>query len=259
MASESDIHLYTTQTPNGIKISITLEELGLPYKVTKISFQENTQKEPWFLEINPNGRIPALTDKFTDGKPIRVFESGSIMQYLVDRYDGEHRISYPKGSREDVEVTSWVFFLNAGVGPMQGQANHFGRYCPEKIEYGINRYRNETRRLYGVLDKHLSDAGTEYLVGNKCTIADIAHWGWISAAGWAGVEIEEFPTLKKWEDRMWARPATKKGANVPEPYRMKELLADKAAMEKHAAQGQAWVQGGMKDDAEKLKARSAQK
>ena len=120
MASESDIHLYTTQTPNGIKISITLEELRLPYKHTKIDISKNTQKEQWFLDINPNGRIPALTDKFTDGKTIRVFESGAIMQYLVDRYDKDHKISYPKGSREEVEMNGWLFFLNAGVGPMQG-------------------------------------------------------------------------------------------------------------------------------------------
>jgi glutathione S-transferase len=112
-----DIHLYTTQTPNGIKISITLEELSLPYTVHKIDISKNTQKEPWFLEINPNGRIPALTDRFTDGEMIRLFESGSIQQYLVERYDTEYKISYPRGTREYWEVNNWLFFLNAGVGP----------------------------------------------------------------------------------------------------------------------------------------------
>ncbi|CAK4031508.1 Disulfide-bond oxidoreductase [Lecanosticta acicola] len=247
----SNIHLYTTQTPNGIKISITLEELGLPYEFTKIDISKNTQKEQWFLDINPNGRIPALTDTFTDGKPIRVFESGAIMQYLVERYDNDHKISYPAGSREHIEMTNWLFFMNAGVGPMQGQSNHFTRYAPEQIPYGINRYQNETRRLYGVLDKHLKDSGNQYLVGNKCTIADIAHWGWVSAAGWAGIDIDEFPTLKAWEDRMWARPALQKGANVPDPYKMKELLSNKEAMEKHAAESRNWIQAGMKDDAKK--------
>jgi len=245
----SNIHLYTTQTPNGIKISITLEELGLPYEFTKIDISKNTQKEQWFLDINPNGRIPALTDTFTDGKLIRVFESGSIMQYLVERYDKDHKISFPQGSREHIEMTSWLFYLNAGVGPMQGQANHFFRYAPEKIPYGINRYQNETRRLYGILDKHLKDSKSEYLVGNKCSIADIAHWGWIAAGGWAGIDIEEFPTLKAWEERMWARPAVQKGANVPDPYRMKELLADKEATEKYAAESSKWIQSGMKQDA----------
>ncbi len=110
---------------------------------------------------------------------------------------------------------------------MQGQANHFTRYAPEHIEYGVNRYQNETRRLYGVLDKHLSDTKADYLVGGKCTIADIAHWGWVSAAGWAGIQIEDFPALKAWEERMWARQAVQKGAGIPDPYKMKELLADK--------------------------------
>lgn len=148
-------------------------------------------------------------------------------------------------------MTNWLFFMNSGVGPMQGQANHFTRYAPEHIEYGVNRYQNETRRLYSVLDKHLADNQTPYLVGDKCTIADIAHWGWISAAGWAGVEIEEFPTLKRWEDRMWAREGVRKGANVPDPYRMKELLADTAKMQRHAEQSRTWIQQGMQEDAKR--------
>ncbi|KAL1600802.1 Glutathione S-transferase 2 [Paraconiothyrium brasiliense] len=252
MADKSDITLYTTQTPNGIKISITLEELGLPYKVHKIEFSKNTQKEQWFLEINPNGRIPALTDTFTDGKSINLFESGSIMQYLVKRYDTEHKISYPEGSREWFEMNNWLFFQNAGVGPMQGQANHFARYAPEHIEYGVNRYQNETRRLYGVLDTHLSEKKIPYLTGEKCTIADIAHWGWIAAAGWCGVDIDQFPALKAWEERMAARPAVEKGRHVPDPHTIKDLLKDKAAMEKHAAESRAWVQKGMQEDAKKL-------
>jgi glutathione S-transferase len=184
MSQQSDINLYTAQTPNGIKISILLEELGLPYKTHGIDIQKDIQKEPWFLEINPNGRIPALTDTFTDGKLIRLFESGSIMQYLVERYDTEHKISYPRGSREDIEVTNWLFFMNAGVGPMQGQANHFFRYAPEKIPYGINRYQNETRRLYKVLDKQLAQSKSGFLVGDRLTIADVSHFGWVAAAGW---------------------------------------------------------------------------
>ncbi|MCJ1274284.1 hypothetical protein MMC21_002079 [Puttea exsequens] len=247
-----DIDLYTTQTPNGIKISITLEELGLPYKTHKIEIMKNTQKEPWFLEINPNGRIPALTDTFTDGKTIRLFESGSIMQYLVEQYDqDEHKISYPSGTREYYEVNSWLFFLNAGVGPMQGQANHFHRYAPEKIPYGINRYQNETRRLYGVLDKHLAGSKSEYLVGEKCTIADIAHWGWVAAAGWAGVDIDEFPHLKAWEERMLKRPGVENGRHVPDPHRMKEVLANKDETEKLAAASGKWVQEEQAKDAKK--------
>lgn len=139
---------------------------------------------------------------------------------------------------------------------MQGQANHFTRYAPEKIEYGMNRYQNETSRLYGVLDRHLADSKADYLVGNKCTIADIAHWGWVSAAGWAGIDINHFPHLKAWEERMWARPAVKKGANIPELYKMKELLSDKEKMERVADQSKEWVQKGMKEEAEKNKQRA---
>ncbi|KAF1919117.1 glutathione S-transferase [Ampelomyces quisqualis] len=250
-SQKSDITLYTTQTPNGIKISITLEELGLPYKVHKIDISKDTQKEPWFRAINPNGRIPALTDTFTDGKTINLFESGSIMQYLVDRYDTEHKISFPQGTREYYQVNNWLFFMNAGVGPMQGQANHFTRYAPEHIEYGVNRYQNETRRLYSVLDKHLAADNRPYLVGEKCTIADVAHYGWIASAGWAGIEIDEFPSLKAWEERMTARPAVEKGRHVPDPHNIKELLKDKAKMDDYAAKSRAWVQKGMKEDAAK--------
>jgi glutathione S-transferase len=212
---------------------------------------KNTQKEPWFREINPNGRIPALTDTFDDGKIIRLFESGSIMQYLVARYDQDHKISFPPGTREYYEMNNWLFFQNAGVGPMQGQANHFTRYAPETIQYGVDRYQNETRRLYGVLEKHLEDGSKEYLVGNKCTIADIAHYGWIASAGWAGIEINDFPTLKAWEERMEKRPGVAKGQDIPVPFELKRVLRDKKKTEEHAASSRAWVQAGMKEDAKR--------
>lgn len=245
------ITLYTAQTPNGIKISILLEELGLKYNAKTLSFDKKEQKEPEFLKVNPNGRIPALTDTFDDGQTIRVFESGSIMQYLVNRYDKDHKVSFPPGSREHIEMTNWLFFQNAGQGPMQGQSNHFTRYAPEQIQYGIDRYQNETRRLYSVLDKHLSEGDKEYLVGDKCTIADIAHWGWLASAGWAGVELDEFPAVKAWEDRMAQRPAFEKGRHVPTPHTIKDVLKDPKKIEEHMKKGNAWVQAGMKDDARK--------
>jgi len=250
-AKTPDIHLYTAQTPNGIKISILLEELGLPYEFTQLSFDKKEQKEPKFLEINPNGRIPALTDTFTDGKQIRLFESGSIMQYLIEQYDTEHKLSYPIGSREYYETNNWLYFLNAGVGPMQGQSNHFTRYAPEKIQYGIMRYQNETRRLYGVLDKHLKDADTPYIVGDKCTIADIAHWGWVTSSLWSGVDLTEFPTLQKWEERMLARPAVEKGRHVPERHNLKDILSDPKKTEEYAKRSSAWVMQGQEEDARK--------
>ncbi|CAG8288143.1 unnamed protein product [Penicillium olsonii] len=246
--SQPNITLYTAQTPNGIKISMALEELGLPYKVEKIDISKNTQKEEWFLKINPNGRIPALTDTFSDGQDIRLFESGSILEYLAEQYDTDHKISFPKGTREYYEMKSWLYFQNAGLGPMQGQANHFSRYAPERIEYGVNRYVNESRRLYGVLDKHLADSKSGYLVGDHVSIADISHWGWVAAAGWAGIDIEEFPHVKAWEELMAQRAGTEKGRHVPSPHTIKDLLKDKAAMDKQAAEARAWIQQGMATD-----------
>ncbi|GIJ89411.1 hypothetical protein Asppvi_008351 [Aspergillus pseudoviridinutans] len=248
--SRPNITLYTAQTPNGIKISIALEELGLPYNVEHIDLSKLEQKEDWFLEINPNGRIPALTDTFSDGQKIRLFESGSILQYLAEQYDPEHKISFPKGTREYYEMNNWLFFQNAGVGPMQGQANHFSRYAPERIEYGVNRYINETRRLYSVLNKHLAQSKSGYLVGDHVSIADISLWGWVAAAAWAGVDINEFPHLKAWEDRMAQRPGIEKGRHVPSPHNVKERTKDKESIEKHAAEIRAWVQEGMKSDAQ---------
>ncbi len=173
------------------------------------------------------------------------------MQYLVEQYDTQHLISYPHGTRESYEVNNWLFFLNAGVGPMQGQANVFYRYAPEKIPYAIDRYQNETRRLYRVLDTHLATSTSGYLVGDKCTIADIAHWGWVTAAGWAGVDIEEFPALKAWEERMLQRPGVEKGRHVPTPHKMKELLKDKEATERFAKEVSGLIEKGQKEDAGK--------
>ncbi|KAK0635729.1 glutathione S-transferase [Bombardia bombarda] len=239
MAATSDIHLYTTQTPNGIKVSMLLEELGLPYKVTAIELGKNTQKEPWFLEINPNGRIPALTDTL-DGSTIRLFESGSIMQYLVDRYDTEHRISYPHGSKEYYETNNWLFWQMGGLGPMQGQANHFFRYAPEKIEYGIKRYQDETRRLYGVMNGQLEKSTSGYLVGDRLTIADISCWGWVAAHHWAGISLDEFPHLNAWLEKLLARPGIEKGRNVPNKHTALETKnVSKEELDKQAASS--WV------------------
>ncbi|KAI8953282.1 glutathione S-transferase [Xylaria longipes] len=221
MADKSNITLYTAQTANGVKISILLEELGLKYEIRTLDFSNNEQKSPWFLSINPNGRIPALTDTFTDGKTIRVFESGAIMQYLIDRYDTDHKVSYPRGSREYYEMNSWVFWQMGGLGPMQGQLNHFLRNSPQKIEYAITRYADETRRLYGTVDAQLRNSTSGYLVGDRCTIADIICWGWIACAYYSGVHLAtEFPVLEEWVQRMLARPGVERGRHVPEPHTM---------------------------------------
>jgi len=229
----------------------------LPYKVYHIDAKRMEQKEPWFLAINPNGRIPALTDTCpSDGQPIALFESGSVMQYLVATYDTEYRISYPPGTRGHFETTNWLFWQNAGVGPMQGQANHFVRYSGERIEYAIDRYTTEIRRLYGVLEKRLMDVegqGGYVVPGGKCTIADISLWGWIVASGWAGVGLDEFPGIKRWEERMAGRDGVERGRHVPERHTVKEILADKEKMRDLEERGKKWNEKSKKVDKETVR------
>ncbi|KAJ6441344.1 hypothetical protein O9K51_04892 [Purpureocillium lavendulum] len=217
MSTTTDITLYTAATPNGIKIPILLAELGLEYKLHHMKLRENEQKEPWYLDnINPNGRIPAITDTYHDGQQIRVFESGAIMEYLVDRYDKDHRISYPKDSREHWETMSWLMWQVGGLGPMQGQLEHFRRYAVEKIEYPIKRYDQETRRLYRTMETHLSKSSHGFLVGDRLTIADIACWGWVSSHNSDGVSLDEFPYLEKWLFKLLKRPGFENGRHIPQ-------------------------------------------
>jgi len=245
MDTTPSIVLYTVGTPNGHKVSITLEELGLKYDTKAISFSKNEQKEEWFLKINPNGRIPAIVDKSNNDFP--VFESGAIMLYLVDKYDKDHKISYPHGSDLYWQMVCWLFFQNAGVGPMQGQLNHFSRYAPEKIDYAIKRYHGETRRLYSVLENRLKENG-DWLVGDKLTIADIANYGWVNMAFWAEVDIKEFPKLEAWCDRISAREAVKKGLDVPTKFDLKEKFEKNK--EETLAEGKAasaWILKGQQE------------
>ena len=179
-------------------------------KFTRWIFPPINKKSPGSSRENQTAGIPAITDTL-DGEKTRLFESGSILQYLVEEYDAEHKISYPRGSRESYEVNNWLFFQNAGVGPMQGQANHFVRYAPEKMQYGMDRYTNETRRLDKVLNTHLEKSKAQWLVGDKCTVADISYIGWVHWAGWAGVDVEDLPHLRAWRDRMLKRPGSKRG------------------------------------------------
>ncbi|KAH8645779.1 glutathione S-transferase [Xylariales sp. PMI_506] len=249
---DSKITLYSTITPNGQKASIALEELELSYTVKAISLEKDEQKEPWYLEINPNGRIPALTDVLPgEDQPLRIFESGSILQYLVERYDPEHKISYPRGTREYWEVNNWLFWQMGGLGPMQGQANHFYRYAPEKIPYGIERYQNETRRLYRVMEKQLEKSTSGYLVGDRCTIADIACFGWVCSASWAGVDLIQFPKLKEWTVRCYARPGFKKGFHVPKMSEEEIEENKKKSADERAREASSWILRGMKQDAQK--------
>lgn len=199
------IELYTAATPNGHKASITLEELGVEYTTHRISLSNGEQKEPWFLEINPNGRIPAIVDRAHD---LPVFESGAIMIYLAEM-TGK---LLPTDRRGRAETLSWLMFQMGGVGPMMGQANVFYRYAPEKIPYAIERYQRESRRLLEVLDRRLQ--GSEWLAGGAYTIADIANFCWVRTAHWSGVELDGLDALQGWAEVIAARPAVQRGLEV---------------------------------------------
>ena len=196
--------LYTSPTPNGYKVSVALEEMGLPYEVHAIDLSSNVQKEDWFLAINPNGRIPAIVD---DG--FAVFESGAILLYLA-RKTG---MLMPQDEKGRSRVEQWLMFQMGGLGPMMGQANVFYRYFPEKIPAAIQRYQGEGRRLLGVLDRQLADH--EYLAGDY-SIADIANWCWARIHKWSGISIEGLDHLQRWLDTIAARPAVARGIIVPE-------------------------------------------
>ena len=200
------IDLYTAATPNGHKISIALEELALPYTLHVLDLSNKDQKQPWFLALNPNGRIPAIVDREEDG--FAVFESGAILMYLAEK-TGRLMPADVKGRSR---VIQWLMFQMGGVGPMMGQANVFFRYFPEKIQPAIDRYQGESTRLFRVMDTHLKDH--EFLAGDY-SIADIANWAWVRTHRWSGVEIDDLPHLKHWRDTIRARPAVQKGIVTP--------------------------------------------
>lgn len=200
------IDLYTARTPNGFKASVMLEEIGIPYETHVLKLSDNDQKQDWFLKINPNGRIPAIVDR--DNDDFAVFESGAIMIYLAEK-TGKLLPADVKGRSE---VIQWLMFQMGGIGPMQGQANVFYRYFPEKIQPAIDRYQNECRRLFEVVDTHLEDR--EWLAGDY-SIADIANWCWIRTYEWGGLSIDGLDNLKRWMDAISARPAAQRGLNVP--------------------------------------------
>lgn len=214
------LELYTASTPNGWKVSVTLEELGLEYQLHKIILQDQQQKEAGYVAINPNGRIPTLVD---DG--FAVFESGAIMIYLAEK-TGRLMPTDVKGRSE---VIQWLMFQMSGIGPMMGQANVFFRTMEEKIPTAISRYQNESRRLFEVLDRQLDHS--EWLAKNF-SIADIANWCWVRLYFWSGVSLDGLDNLQRWLEAMEARPACQKGIAVPEPL---VLPTDDAGVEKISA------------------------
>lgn len=217
------IDLYYWPTPNGHKITILLEELGVPYNLHFINIGKGDQFKPDFLAFSPNNKMPAIIDpEGPDGKPISVFESGAILLYLGRKF-GKF---YPQDERGRVEVEQWLMWQMAGFGPMLGQNHHFALYAPEKIPYAIKRYRDETHRLYGVLEKQLADR--EFICGDY-SIVDIACVGW--ARGWErqGIEAAEFPNVMAWIDRVSNRPAVAKALAITAPTPPSNLADDKEA------------------------------
>lgn len=223
------IDLYTWATPNGYKISVMLEELGLPYTVHPINLGKGEQKRPEYLKINPNGRIPAIVDREEDN--FTIFESGAILIYLAEK-TGRLMPTDRKGRSR---VIQWLMFQMSGVGPMQGQANVFLRYFPEKLPAAIQRYQNETRRLYTVLDTRLQES--EFLAGDY-SIADIATWTWVRSHSWAGVSVEGLPQLQRWMAVIAQRPAAQRGVKIPHETRFDSASAQESLLE----QGQNMVQ-----------------
>ncbi|MGI9413993.1 MAG: glutathione binding-like protein [Hyphomicrobiales bacterium] len=208
------IELYYWPTPNGWKVSIMLEECRLPYTVKYVDITAGDQFKRSFLKIAPNNRMPAIVDpNGPGGKPISVFESGAILQYLGN-VTGKF---YPKRVRDRVEVEQWLYWQMGGLGPMAGQAHHFRMYAPEEIPYAIDRYSNEVNRLYGVMNKRLRDR--DFLAG-AYSIADMACIGWVKPYKRQGQDLDEFKHLKKWFERLMARPAVQRGLAVGEEVRM---------------------------------------
>lgn len=199
------ITLYTWGTPNGRKVSIMLEECGLPYAVRPIDITRNEQFDPAFVNINPNSKIPAIVD---DDGPITVFESGAILIYLAEK-TGRF---LPSAGLQRYVALQWLMFQMGGVGPMFGQTHHFLRFAPEQVPYAIDRYSKETRRLYGVLDARLGEA--EHLAG-EYSIADMATFPWVARHEWQGVDLGDFTNVRRWFDTVGSRSAVKRGMEVP--------------------------------------------
>ena len=231
------LELWYWPTPNGWKVSIALEEMGLPYEVKPVNIGAGEQFTPEFLAISPNNRMPALVDpEGPDGKPLSIFESGAILQYLANK-SGQF---YPTDIRARAEVDQWLFWQVGGLGPMAGQTHHFRQYAPalikdqRQIAYGVRRYTDETNRLYGVLNKRLADL--DYVAGDY-SIADMAIWPWI-LPGPQGQDLEDFPHLKAWMERVGARPAVQAGRAVGN-----ELRGDLGAAGKQAEQARKMLFG----------------
>ncbi|KAJ3096881.1 hypothetical protein HDU97_005454 [Phlyctochytrium planicorne] len=207
----ADIQLYLAGTPNGKKIPILLEELGIPYDMHFINFGNKDQFKPEFLKISPNNKIPAIVDlhpPFDPSTPLSVFESAAILQYLAD-VKAPPNNAYPKDPRIRIATNEWLYWQISGLAPIMGQRGHFAKYAPEQLPYAIKRFSDEAERLYKVMETRL--ASVEYFNGHDFSIADIAIYPWASVYEFAGIDIANYPNVKKWLDRCSARPSVKAG------------------------------------------------
>ncbi|WLF80316.1 hypothetical protein PVL30_004092 [Lodderomyces elongisporus] len=214
------IKLYTFGTPNGHKVSVFLEVLGLKYETHKVDITKNESKSDWFEKLNPNGRIPTIIDpnfKGVEGGLV-LSQTGAILQYLADTYDKEHKFSYPAGTAEYYKTLEYLIFQVSENGPIQGQANHFAVFAKEKVPYGINRYITDTKRIYGVYEDILSRNkanDSKYLVGDRYTVADFALFTWTGALKLLEIDINQWPLLTKWYTQLAKVPGVEKGNSVP--------------------------------------------
>jgi GSH-dependent disulfide-bond oxidoreductase len=217
------IELYYWTTPNGHKITIFLEEAGLPYRIVPVNISKGEQFRPEFLRISPNNRIPAIVDDAPagGGRPVSVFESGAILQYLAEK-TGKF---LPQDLHSRVEVMQWLYWQMGGLGPMAGQNHHFRQYAPEKIPYAVDRYVNETNRLYGVLDRRLADR--EFVSGDY-SIADMASYPWVVPYERQGQKLDDFPNLKRWFETIRVRPAVARAFELAKKINVQPTVSDES-------------------------------
>jgi len=224
----ADVVLYTARSSfpafNGWKLTILLEELSIPYKISLLDLDKREHKQEWFLAINPNGRIPAIVD-YTATPPVSVFESGAIMLYLAEKY--QRFIGDPSHPTQRWDVIQWLFFQCSGVGPIQGQAHAFLRYVPERLPYAIERFQGETRRLYEVVNERLGKC--TYIAGDHYCIADMALYPWLEYHQWAGVSVADLPHLQRWLEEVRQRPAVERARKLSMEGKDIDTLLAKAA------------------------------
>jgi GST-like protein len=205
------ITLYTWGTPNGRKVSILLEETGLPYTVRPVDLGRGEQFEAGFVALSPNSKIPVIVDEAgPGGEPVTVFESGAILLYLAEKAGA----FLPREPRARLETLQWLMFQMGNLGPMLGQAHHFRRFAPEPLPYALARYEGEAARLYGVLERRLADRA--WLAGSDYSIADIATFPWIARHPWQGIDLDTYPAVRRWFAAVAARPAVRRGMEIPQ-------------------------------------------